>query len=89
MARISVEQLYRGEGGGAKYGSGGIMGTVTKELLTHGVPDSYDERTWIEMLIVKHTLAAAEQMKNEGDCVSEMADAESPSCYVEVRDENT
>ena len=89
MAQISVEQLYRGEGGGAKYGSGGIMGAVTEELLTHGVPDGYDERTWIEMLLVKHTLVAVEQMKNEGDFVSGMTDAEPPFCYVEVRDENT
>ena len=89
MAQITVEQLYRGEGVGAKYGSGGIMGSVTKELLTHGVPDGYDKRTWIEMLFVKHTLAAAEQMINEGDFVSGMTDAESSSCYVEVRDENT
>ena len=89
MARISVEQLYRGEGSGEKYGPGGIMDAVTKELLTHGIPDGYDKRTWIEMLFVKHTLAAAEQMKNEGDFVSSMTDTESPSCYVEVRDENT
>ena len=89
MARISVEQLYRGEGVGAKYGSGGIMGSVTKELLTQGVPEGYDKRTWIEMLIVKHTLAAAEQMKIEGDFVSGMTDTEPSSCYVEVRDENT
>ena len=26
MARINIEELYRGEGGGAKYGVGGIMG---------------------------------------------------------------
>ena len=89
MARISVEQLYLGEGSGEKYGAGGIIGAVTKELLTRGIPDGYDERTWIEMLLVKHTLAAAEQMKNEGDFVSGMTDAESPSCYAEVRDENT
>ena len=89
MARISVEQLYRGEGVGAKYGSGGIMGAVTKELLTQDVLKGYDEQTWIEMLIVKHSLAAVEQMKNEGDFVSGMTYAESPSCYVEVRDENT
>ena len=89
MARISVEQLYRGEGGGEKYGFSGIMGAVTKELLTHGVPDGYDEPTWIEMLLVKPTLVAVEQMKNEGDFVSGMTDAESLPCYVEVRDENT
>ena len=44
----------------------------------------YDERTYIELLIVKHTLEAAEQMKTEGDFVSDMTDAEPPSCYVEV-----
>lgn len=26
MVRITLEELYRGEGGGAKYGVGGIMG---------------------------------------------------------------
>ena len=81
MAQISVEELYRGEGGGAKYGVGGIMGAVMKDFLLHGVPKDYDERTWIEMLFVKHTLAAAEQMKSEGDFVSEVTEAEPPSCY--------
>lgn len=79
MARISVEELYRSE----------IMGAVTKEILTRGVPEAYDEQTWIEMLIVKHTLTIAEQMKNEGDFVSGMTDAEPPSCYAEVQNENT
>ena len=60
------------------------MGAVTKSILTHGVPEGYDERTWIEMLLVKHTLAAAEQMKNEGDFISGMTDTESSSYYVEV-----
>ena len=45
MARMSVEELYRGEGVGAKYGSGGIMGAVTKELLSRDVPEGYDEQT--------------------------------------------
>ena len=89
MARISVEELYRGEGTSAKYGSGGIMGAVTKEMLTCGVPEDYDEQTWIEMLIVKHTLAAAEQMKREGDFVSGMTDSEPPSSYAEVEYENS
>ena len=88
MARISIEELYRGEGGGAKYGVGGIMGAVMQEVLLHGVPKEYDERTYIELLIVKHTLKAAEQMKTEGDFVSEMTDAEPPSCYAEVWNEN-
>ena len=26
MAKISIEDLYRGEGGGEKYGAGGIFG---------------------------------------------------------------
>lgn len=87
MARMSVEELYRGEGVGAKYGSSGIMGAVTKEMLTRGVPENYDEQTWLEMLIVKYTLAAAEKMKIEGDSVSAMTDEESLSFYVR-RDED-
>lgn len=84
MARISVEKLYCGEGGGAKYGAGGIMGAVMQEFMIHGVPNEYDERTYVELLIVKHTLKAAEQMKTEGDFASGMTDAEPPSCYGEV-----
>ena len=84
MAKISVGDLYRGEGGGAKYGVGGIMGAVMQEVMTHGVPKEYDGRTYIELLLVKHTLAVAEQMRKEGDFVSGMTDAESPSCHEEV-----
>ena len=88
MAQISIEELYRGEGNGAKYGASGIMGSVTKEILTHGLPENYDLQTWIEMLIVKYTLAVAEQMKREGDFVSGMTDIEPPSFYEEVQHEN-
>lgn len=84
MAWISIDELYRGEGGGAKYGVGGIMGAVMQEIMIHGVPKKYDERTYLELLIVNHTLKAAEQMKTEGGFVSGMTDAEPPSCYVEV-----
>ena len=87
MAQISIVELYRGEGNGAKYGS--IMGAVVKEVLTHGVPKEYDKQTWIEMLIVKHTLITAEKMKREGDFVSGMTDAEALSCYAEVQNENS
>ena len=84
MAQISIEDLYRGEGGGAKYGVGGIMGAVMQEVMTHGVPKEYDGRTYIELLLVKHALAAAEQMRKEGDFVPGLTDAEPPSCHEEV-----
>lgn len=84
MARISIEELYRGESGGAKYGVVGIMGAVMQEIIIQGVPKEYDERTYIELLIIKYTLKAAEQMKTEGDFASGMTDAEPPSCYAEV-----
>ena len=32
-----------------------------KEIMIHCVPNENDERTYIEMPIVKHTLKAAEQ----------------------------
>lgn len=79
MAQISLEELYLGEGAGEKYG---ILGEVMKDFLTNGCPSEYDERTWLYMPLVKHTLIAAEKMKNEGDTMSGMTDDVSPSSYV-------
>ena len=79
MAQISIEQLYRGEGAGKKYG---ILGEVMKDFFKNGCPSEYDERTWLDMLLVKHTLIAADKMKIEGDTVSGMTDDVSPSSYV-------
>lgn len=79
MAQISIEELYRGEGAGKKYG---ILGEVMKDFFKNGCPSEYDERTWLDMLLAKHTLIAAEKMKNEGDTVSGLTDDVSPSSYV-------
>ena len=79
MAQMSLEELYRGEGVGEKYG---FMGEVMKDFLQNGRPSEYDERTWLDMLLVKHALIAAEKMKNEGDTVSGMIDDMSSSSYV-------
>ena len=86
MARITIEELYRGERNGEKYG--GIMGAVAKDLLTHGVLKDYDAQTWTEMLFVKYTLDVAEKMKTEGDFVSGMTEVEPLSFSVEVGNEN-
>lgn len=51
MAQISLEELYRGEGAGAKHG---VMGEVMKDFFTNGYPSEHDERTWLDMLLVKH-----------------------------------
>ena len=75
MARITVEEVYNGE----KYD---VMSAAMAEYLKDGRPAEYDERTWVEMLIVKHALIAADKMKLEGDSISGMTDAESPSSYV-------
>jgi len=75
MARITVEEVYRGE----KYG---VMSAAMVEYLRDGRPAEYDERTWVEMLIVKHALIAADKMKLEGDSISGMTDTESSSSYV-------
>ena len=75
MAQMSLEELYRGE-------SAGVMGAATADYLMNGRAAEYDERTWLEMLLVKHALMAAEKMKNEGDTVSGMTDSVPPSSYV-------
>lgn len=85
MARISLEELYRGEGAGAKYG---IIGEVIKDFFTNRCPSEYNERTWLEMLIVKHTLIVAEKMKIEGDTVLDLTDKVSSSSYVRYDNDN-
>lgn len=75
MARMTVEEVYRGE----KYG---VMSAATADYLNNGRAAEYDERTWLDMLLVKHALIAAEKMKSEGDTVSGMTDDVPPSSYV-------
>ena len=75
MARMTVEEIYRGE----KYD---LMSAATADYLMNGCAAEYDERTWLDMLIVKHVLIAAEKMKSEGDTVSGMTDSVPPSSYV-------
>lgn len=79
MAQISLEKLYRGEGAGEKYG---ILGEVMKDFFKNGCPPEYDERNWLDILLVKHTPIAADKMKIEGDTVSGLTDDVSPSSYV-------
>lgn len=52
MARITIEEVYRGE----KYG---VMSAAMAEYLKDGRPSEYNERTWVDMLLVKHTLVVS------------------------------
>lgn len=54
MAQITVEQVYNG----AKYD---VMSAAMAEYLKDGRPAEYDGRTWVDMLLVKHALIAAEK----------------------------
>ena len=75
MAQITIEEVYSGE----KYD---LMSAVMAVYLKNGRPEEHDERTWLDMLIVKYTLIAADKMKIEGDSISGMTDGESSSSYV-------
>ena len=77
MAQLTIEQIYNG----TKYD---VMSKVLSEYLKNGQPKEYDERTWIELLIVKYSINAAYKMQKEGDTVSDMTDDVSPPSYVEV-----
>ena len=77
MAQITIEQIYNGK----KYD---VMSEVLSEYLKNERPKKYDERTWIELLIVKHSINTAYKMQKEGDTVSGMTDDVLPSSYVEV-----
>lgn len=75
MARMTVEEIYRGE----KYD---VMSAATVDYLMNGRPAEYDERTWVDMLLVKHALIVADKMEIEGDTVSVLTDDVPPSSYV-------
>lgn len=77
MVQLTIEQIYSG----GKYD---VMSKVLSEYLKNGRPKEYDERTWIELLIVKHSINAVYKMQKEGDTVSGMTDDVSPSSYVDV-----
>ena len=65
MAKITIEELYRGE----KYD---IMSAVTAKALQLGIEERTEEgRTWIEVELVRQTLIAVEKMKKNGDCIVE------------------
>ena len=85
MASISISDLYRGEGLGEKYG--GILNAVFREVFNNGIPEGCDERTWIELLTVKHTFLTAMKMAEQGDVVSELTEAASPFCVREEVEE--
>ena len=65
MAKITIEELYRGE----KYD---IMSAVAVKAMTLGIDErTEDGRTWIEMELIRQTLIAVEKMKKNGDCIAE------------------
>ena len=65
MAKITIEELYRGE----KYD---IMSAVAVKAMKLGVDERTENgRTWIEMELVRQTLIAVEKMKKNGDCIAE------------------
>lgn len=72
MAQISIAEIYSGE----KYD---VMSAAMAEYLKDGRPSECDERTWVDMLLVKHALIAAEKMRQEGDTISGMTDDVSSS----------
>ncbi|MFI3326844.1 MAG: hypothetical protein R3Y35_11830 [Clostridia bacterium] len=66
MTKINLQEFYLGD----KYN---VMGEATKDFLLNGSPD-IEEQTGIELLIVKHTLIAAEKMKLENDYILEKSE---------------
>lgn len=82
MAQISIAEIYSGE----KYG---VMSAAIADYTSNGRPSEYDEQIWVDMLLVKHALIAADKMRQEGDTVSGMTDDVSSSSYVRWDDDNS
>ena len=63
MAQYTIEEIYAGD----KYH---VKSDVMQEFFHKGRPVDYDTKTWLDMLIVKHSISVAEKMLKEGDSVS-------------------
>ena len=65
MAKITIEELYRGE----KYD---IMSAVAVRAMMLGIDErTEDGRTWIEMELVRQTIVAMLKLNQNGDCISD------------------
>ncbi|WP_317854563.1 hypothetical protein [Chakrabartyella piscis] len=61
MTKLTLQRLHLGD----KYN---IMGNATKDFLQNSAP-VYDERTEIELLIIKHTTLITKKMKHCSDYI--------------------
>ena len=75
MAQFTIQEIYNGK----KYN---VLKDAMEEYINKGRPHQISERTWLDMLLVKHTLIVAQKIKEEDDSVSTMFDDESSSFYV-------
>ena len=65
MAKITIEELYRGE----KYD---IMSAVAMKAMTLAIDErTVEGRTWIEMELVRQTIVAMLKLNQNGDCISD------------------
>ena len=58
MAQYTIEEIYAGD----KYH---VMSDVMQEFFHKGRPVDYDTKTWLDMLIVKHSISVAETLLAE------------------------
>ena len=71
MAKITIEELYRGE----RYD---ILGVVSAKARLLGIDERTEEgRVWRELALVRQTVIAMLKLKQNGDCISdkELGDA--------------
>lgn len=78
MAKITVEEVYRGD----KYN---VMGNAFKELISvcEGIGTLENLQTTTKLLVCKHTLIAAKKMIEEGDSISDIPELQLPSLHKE------
>ena len=79
MAQYTIEEIYAGD-------KHHVVSDVMQEFFHKGRPVDCDSKTWLDMLIVKHSISVAEKMLKEGDFVSGIFDNESSSSYVSWED---
>ena len=65
MAKITIEELYRGE-------KNDIMSAVTEKALQLGIDERTEEgRAWRGLAVVHQTIMAMLKLNQSGDCISD------------------
>lgn len=81
MIKLTIEDIYIGN----KYS---ILNAALEEYIERGLPKKYGKQTWMDMLLIKHTLILTEKLRGDDISISEMFAGEETAEYLDWTEYN-